>query len=380
VYKMLQIARFRLKQMLKVPATLITLFVMPIMFSLIFGSFALEGNQAPPRVAVVVEDCELCDELSKLLTNNDAYEWVALSEEEARLQVQDRSTLAAVVVESDAYELLEASQSPYRVIVNQKTDAYIVFSQFISGLSSTIYAQAEQVKELGAEGLKQVLAHMNSQLYVKLEQQSYNSFVLKGEQHAKAVSKSTRGVGFTIMFLMFTLGSAASIIHKERKDYTWQRLRTTAATFPQIIAGYLGSFWLLGWLQFAVMISFMYVMYGVSWGSYLVPFVSLMIIMIVAFSLMMATLFKSQKQAEALNSIIIVSTCMLGGVYWPLEIVPDAMQKIAYVIPQYWMMEGMEYVMMNEQNWSIMWQAWIILSFYSIIFLWIAIRNLSKEQ
>jgi len=71
---------------------------------------------------------------------------------------------------------------------------------------------------------------------------------------------------------------------------------------------------------------------------------------------------------------------MLGGVYWPLEVVPDFMKSIAVVIPQYWIMQGMEFVMIDERNWSIKWKPWIILSVYSILFLTIAIRKLSKEQ
>jgi ABC-2 type transport system permease protein len=27
---------------------------------------------------------------------------------------------------------------------------------------------------------------------------------------------------------------------------------------------------------------------------------------------------------------------MLAGCYWPLEIVPDYMQKVALIFPQYW--------------------------------------------
>lgn len=46
-----------------------------------------------------------------------------------------------------------------------------------------------------------------------------------------------------------------------------------------------------------------------------------------------------------LGIIIISPTCMLGGVYWPIELVPDIMQKIALFAPQYWAMEGFKTVM-----------------------------------
>ncbi|MEH7272988.1 hypothetical protein V7125_05075 [Neobacillus vireti] len=35
-----------------------------------------------------------------------------------------------------------------------------------------------------------------------------------------------------------------------------------------------------------------------------------------------------------------VSTCMLGGVYWSIELVPEFMRKIALAVPRSWAMSG----------------------------------------
>lgn len=380
MYSVLHIILFRLRQMLKEPSNIILLFVMPIVFSLIFGSFALDGGGEPPKAVIVAENCELCGELSGLIAKNPSFTWEYQSEEEARTLVAERKVVAAIVVEPQPYERIQAGEAPYRVIMNEPTEDYIVLSQFVRGIVNMVLMQHEVVRDTGEAGLVQVPHSINATPLIELQQQSYQAYLLKGEDQARKASQSTRAIGFTIMFLMFTLSGTAAVIYNERKDFTWQRLRTTAATFSQIIWGYIGSFWVLGWLQFAVMLLFIYIVYGSTWGLYLVPFVSLMIFMVVAFSMMLVTLIKSKKQAEALSSIIVVSTCMLGGVYWPLDIVPDMMQKIALVIPQYWMMQGMSDVALNITDWSIMWKPWLILSIYSILCLTVAIRKLSKEQ
>ncbi|MMZ68759.1 ABC-2 type transporter [compost metagenome] len=43
-----------------------------------------------------------------------------------------------------------------------------------------------------------------------------------------------------------------------------------------------------------------------------------------------------------LNSLIITPTCMLGGCFWPLSVMPDYMQKIANVVPQKWTIQAVE--------------------------------------
>ncbi|MDG2800230.1 ABC transporter permease, partial [Vibrio parahaemolyticus] len=42
----------------------------------------------------------------------------------------------------------------------------------------------------------------------------------------------------------------------------------------------------------------------------------------------------------ALGNIVVISTCMIGGLYWPIEIEPAWMQTAANFVPQTWAMRG----------------------------------------
>jgi ABC-2 type transport system permease protein len=111
-----------------------------------------------------------------------------------------------------------------------------------------------------------------------------------------------------------------------------------------MMVGYLLSYFLMGWMQMLVLMFAMSTLFGAVWGNlaYFIPFTSIVILTIVGFGLMMAGLVKTSQQAGALSAVLIVSSCMLGGVYWPLEIVPDFMQQIAKAVPQSWMMAGIQ--------------------------------------
>ena len=43
-----------------------------------------------------------------------------------------------------------------------------------------------------------------------------------------------------------------------------------------------------------------------------------------------------------INSMIVTPTCMLGGCFWPLAIMPEFMQKIANLHPAKWAIEAVE--------------------------------------
>jgi|GEM_PF-1180529 len=392
--KWLHIVIFRMRYMLKSPANIVLLFIMPLAFSLIYGNLNFgEGSTAPPKVAIVVAHNELGQETAKLLTLNPQYDWIEAESEQARELVADQQVIAAVIVPDNMTDRLRVGDSLFEIIVNKKVEQYIALANIVSSTSNNLYNLSGQLQDVDDAALIEVIKTMNSQQIVNVKQITYGQYIADqsndGERTDSKVltegslsMNATLAIGFSIMFMMFALSGSAAIIHNERRDYTWQRLTITPATGGSIVGGYITSFWLIGWLQFAIIMLFMSIVFGTNWGNLilLIPFVSIMILTIVAYSMMMATVVSSKKQADAVNSIIIVSTCMLGGVYWPVEIMPQFMQYIANFIPQYWMMQGLEYIMLDQTSGSTSWQPWAVLCGISGVLLAIAIRQLTKEQ
>ncbi|MGZ4135825.1 MAG: ABC transporter permease, partial [Tumebacillaceae bacterium] len=102
------------------------------------------------------------------------------------------------------------------------------------------------------------------------------------------------------------------------------------------------SFFLIGWIQFAILMVLSSLLFHVAWGNLtgLIVLVSALLLAVVGLGMFLAGLVKTTEQQSAIGSIIIVSTCMLGGVYWPLDIVSDTMRGIAQFVPQFWAMQG----------------------------------------
>jgi ABC-2 type transport system permease protein len=144
------------------------------------------------------------------------------------------------------------------------------------------------------------------------------------------------------MFLMITLMSVTGTILQARSMGVWYRMLAAPASRFEILGGYLASFFLIGWIQFGILMGISSWLFGIDWGSVLgqAVLVSALLLCIVGLGLFIAGLVRTAEQQSALGNLLIVSTCMLGGVYWPLDVVPDTMKKIAEFIPQAWAMKG----------------------------------------
>lgn len=57
----------------------------------------------------------------------------------------------------------------------------------------------------------------------------------------------------------------------------------------------------------------------------------------ISFSLAWNSLFKSKIMSETVFTIIIALMALLGGVYFPIDMFPEFLKKIAMMIPNYWL-------------------------------------------
>ncbi|MHB9145778.1 MAG: ABC transporter permease [Symbiobacteriia bacterium] len=177
-------------------------------------------------------------------------------------------------------------------------------------------------------------------------------------------------LGFTLNFVMIMVFGMAGSILGERRQGTWGRLLTAPAARGSLLAGYLLSFFITGMLQFSVLIGLTTLIFHVHWGS-LLPLFALAAAFILAASgggLFLASIVKTPEQQNALGILFVTATSMLGGVYWPLEMVGDTMRRIGYLTPQAWAMDGFREVVLRSASWSGLIWPFAVLLLYALIF------------
>ncbi len=178
-------------------------------------------------------------------------------------------------------------------------------------------------------------------------------------------------VGFMLLFLMGSISSAVTAIVEDRNLHTMARIYTAPVRSYEIAAGnFIGSFG-VGMVQVMLtLLTTTYLLgydYGVGFGPL---FIMLTLFMLASMGIATAVAgtVKTASQVSIINNLIVTPTCMIGGCFWPLSIMPDFMQKIANFVPQKWVLEAVTNMASGDTLWQ-MGMPIIILILFAAIFL-----------
>ncbi|MDU0201528.1 ABC transporter permease [Paenibacillus sp. MAH-36] len=189
-------------------------------------------------------------------------------------------------------------------------------------------------------------------------------------------------IGFMLMFMMGVINNTISVIMEDRRMRTMARTFTAPVRSVEIMLGnFIGSFF-VGTLQVLVILIITRYMalydYGLPFYS---QFVMLEFFLLASMGIASAVagLVKNASNMGMINSLIVTPTCMLGGCFWPVSLMPDWMQKIADFVPQKWVIEAIQ-LMAAGQTLSQMWMHMGVLALFALILLGVGTVILRPED
>lgn len=161
-----------------------------------------------------------------------------------------------------------------------------------------------------------------------------------------AAFQQLRGIfGIYLIFVLSALIARAGSIHKERLEGQLQRTIGLGVPYHQIVAAHFASVGLIGLIQAVVFLSVTGAL-GVSWlmaGWW--PLVLSVVGMLIASSGLavgVAGLCRSEGQIALVSGGGPSLLAMLGGAFFPLDVAPANVQRLAVVNPIYWSMQAMD--------------------------------------
>ena len=145
--------------------------------------------------------------------------------------------------------------------------------------------------------------------------------------------------GYLVMFVFFTAALSAERLVRERQNHTLERLLASSVSKEALLGGvYLGTV-LKGLVQIVIFWGAGLLLYHLNLGTepFAVILISILVtLMAAAFSLMLATLVKSERAASSVGVLASLILAPLGGCWWPLFITPQWMQNMALFTPHGW--------------------------------------------
>jgi ABC-2 type transport system permease protein len=159
---------------------------------------------------------------------------------------------------------------------------------------------------------------------------------------------------------------------------TWDRLRASDATSPEIIMGKALPFVAVSMAQFLVIFAIGIPLFHLrSHGplTALVPLVASFALCLVTLGIMITSVCHTVQQVSALAFGGLVLFGALGGALVPLEVLPAWAHTAAPITPTYWVMRGFGSVILSGHSFSAIVLPCLILTGMSLAFVAVSLRR-----
>ncbi len=336
--------------------------------------------------SVFISDVLKSKDMAKMLNVSE------LSESEARRKVESGDLAAAVVIPKGFSEKVMSGQNASMEIFSdpgQEVRAGIIRSianAYASRLSSVMIGASVPVGSLmqaGAVPPNQAIA-LGQQLAAEARKAADDPqiTVAKGSltKEPELTAIEYYSAGMSVMFLMFGSMYGAFSLLDERRQYTLMRLMSTPTSRLTILAGKLTGVFMIGVLQFSVLILITRLMYGVQWGA-LPGVLTLMAATVLAttgLAIFISSVGKTPGAVAGISQLIIQPMAVLGGSMIPLMNFPPWLQSVSKFTINYWAITGFRGLMLGKSFASII-QPSLILVAIAAVFMALGVWRFKYE-
>jgi ABC-2 type transport system permease protein len=365
--KVLYLAAGKLLRMFREPWAFLAMLLLPLAFTYFMGSMHAGSNGRIPVIVVDNDGSNYSRSLIEVINNEPAYGITVADKQSAVEGVKNYNALAAFIIPGGFAEQVQAGLSP-RVEVYQaagSAEVYTARHTFQSALDKTVSESSIAdfvLKEISPSGyatgreqqirdrvIRDVRARWLAGPPVAVESSSLNGGSTAGYRQVAHAS-----VGFALFFAMYTMVFGVGEILTEKKNGTWRRLLSLPLARWQILSGNLLGTFAAGFSQLLVLMLAGRYLFGVDWGRNILPslvIVAAFVFCVTCLGLLLSGVVKNYKQLAALTPVLLVSTSMLGGCFWPLDIVQSKLLlTAAKFVPQTWALSSLEGIILNGQT------------------------------
>ncbi len=188
------------------------------------------------------------------------------------------------------------------------------------------------------------------------------------------------GILALLVTLVGFLMSSLNIV-KEKEVGTIEQLNVSPIKKYQFILSKLIPFWVLGLFVLTIGFLISFIVYGIYpagsfWVGYL--FAAIYLIALLGFGLLTSIYADTQQQAMFISYFFMLIFILLGGLFAPIENMPDWAQYLTYVNPVRYLIEAMRMIVLKGSGfWDLRFHFLIVIGF-AIVFNGLAIWNYKK--
>ncbi len=389
---MLWIALNHLKLLSKDKTAYLLLLALPLALTLITGlAFGGSGSTGDAYILNLVVVDQDRSEVSRYLIDSLESETTFIhvrEEDRARELVENKDVPAAVIIPAGfQQDLEEGHPAEIAVLRADLQESPRIVEQLVSNQLFRMRANAaaahlaQEVSRDSWIALFEQAAgkwHPSPAVSVRME-----SLVISRDDNIPMGNQQS-SPGYVVMFgLMTVIVAGSTTLLQERQNGTLARLLSAPANRFQLLTGKMLGLMASGILQMLLMILAGQYIFNVNWGQNIAAVILLVTALSFAatgFGMLLASLCRTHSQAESLGVLSVIVMSMLGGTWWPVELLPSFMQTLAKLVPSGWAMQAFIDLLLRGANLGQVLPSLLILTGFGAAFLTLGVSIFRFEN
>lgn len=309
---------FRL--LLRKPGPFLSTTIICMAFAFLLGQSSFTKVEVP--VYSTLPEGEL-NSIIKELNQSDSFAFVVEDENIVKNKVAEASAEAGIFLEDSFFTLYHAGSTENYHLINRYVEN-IYLKRVKEKAVTELAINPNEAKEQLDQAAEKQLVELSVASYTDDNQWTYD----QGLQSL---------FGFVLFFSIYTVAFSVVGILREKQMGIWDRLILSPTSKVEMYAGNLLYSFIIGYVQIALI--FVVFKYGAGvnfYGSFGKTFILIIpyLFAIVALSIFLTGVVKTIGQFNAIVPLISVSFAMLGGAYWPIELVTsEILTVLSKVVP-----------------------------------------------
>ena len=355
-------------QLRRQPGMYLLMIVLTLVFAIAFGKSAVSEIVIPVYRERLKE--EEVDRLVKQLNEQEGFRYQRVGAEEAKERVDSREAEAAVELTEKGYRLLMTGQTASTSIVEQFVMQVMVREKWVDTLAEMGEESQEAIRDKIEKSKEQPILDLN------VTSQSEDGFLY--DQQAQSV------LGMTLFFVIYTITYTVNRIIERKKEGIWDRLIASSITKTKMFSAYLLFGFLMGYGQIVLIFTLFWTVFGMDFGGSFgtvlllcIPYV----FVITALGVCLSAFIRSPQHLDAVIPLVAVSMAMLGGAYWPLEIVSNkVLLFFSKLVPLTYAMDLLKGVVVYGVGWEELLYPLAVLLLMGVMLMGIGINVMERRE
>ncbi len=389
--KIISLAWLNAIQILRNPAEVVGVIVLPLALTMLFGSAFAAGQSSDIRVLFVDEDgTGYSAQVGGLIDAEESLRVEEATRASAEAEIAAGDVSVAVLVPSGFAADLADGEASIEVMRNPNSQNGFAIVSVVQGIATRMSGNAAAARvvasipsvEAGFDDVyEEADAKWSPQPPVSTETRQVVASEVRGDS-VIAEGTTQSSIGFTVWFILFmTFGSAGGIL-EEREHGTLRRLMVAPVSRATILTGKVLGTVLAATAQALILVLVGALVFGVPWGNDPLAVILVLGAYILAgtgLAVMVSALVRTRDQMSGLSPLISTALAMVGGCMWPLEIVSPLMQTVARLTPTGWAVMGLTDVVFRNQGLSAAVVPTLVLLGFAGVMLGIGVKMLRFE-